>query len=107
MQDLLLHSIYFQCLDSKLSPHKCLCSSEEMDKKHADFSLTNPQAEIAHSHWHRLFRAFDTNHDGYIPTTDLKKAIREATFSFGLSDAEVIFIGIASFNSFTNGFLLH
>uniref|UniRef100_A0A7I4YAS0 rhomboid protease n=2 Tax=Haemonchus contortus TaxID=6289 RepID=A0A7I4YAS0_HAECO len=40
--------------------------------------------------WIRLFRAFDLDHDGYIPTTDLKRAIRDSAFSFGLNPDEVV-----------------
>ncbi|KAJ1349212.1 hypothetical protein KIN20_004683, partial [Parelaphostrongylus tenuis] len=39
--------------------------------------------------WVRLFRAFDLDHDGFIPTTDLKRSVREAAFSFGLDSEEV------------------
>ncbi|VDM53757.1 unnamed protein product [Angiostrongylus costaricensis] len=41
------------------------------------------------SSWVRLFRAFDVDHDGFIPTTDLKRSIREAAFSFGFDPEEV------------------
>ncbi|KAK6743361.1 hypothetical protein RB195_010552 [Necator americanus] len=39
--------------------------------------------------WIRLFRAFDMDHDGYIPTTDLKRSIRDSAFSFGLNPSEI------------------
>ncbi|RCN29037.1 EF hand [Ancylostoma caninum] len=39
--------------------------------------------------WIRLFRAFDLDHDGYIPTTDLRRSIRESAFSFSLSPDEI------------------
>lgn len=38
--------------------------------------------------WLRIFRRFDTNHDGYIGTNDLKRFVRESAFSFGLSSQE-------------------
>ncbi|CAI4228814.1 unnamed protein product [Auanema sp. JU1783] len=39
--------------------------------------------------WLRLFRAFDYDHDGFIPNQELRKAIRESTISFGLTNREI------------------
>lgn len=38
--------------------------------------------------WLRIFRRFDTNHDGYIATHDLKRFIRESAYSLGLRPEE-------------------
>ncbi|KAK6052688.1 EF hand [Cooperia oncophora] len=48
------------------------------------------QSEVECTSWIRLFRAFDLDHDGFIPTTDLKRAIRDSAFSFGLNPEEVV-----------------
>ncbi|EYC30197.1 hypothetical protein Y032_0005g2505 [Ancylostoma ceylanicum] len=47
------------------------------------------ESEAECTSWIRLFRAFDVDHDGYIPTTDLKRSIRESAFSFSLSPDEI------------------
>ena len=41
------------------------------------------------SYIHKKPFQFDLDHDGYIPTNELKKAIRESTFSFGLDTEEI------------------
>uniref|UniRef100_F1L286 rhomboid protease n=1 Tax=Ascaris suum TaxID=6253 RepID=F1L286_ASCSU len=38
--------------------------------------------------WLRIFRTFDTNHDGYIGTNDLRRFVRQSAYSFGLTTAE-------------------
>ncbi|KAK6014319.1 EF hand [Ostertagia ostertagi] len=48
------------------------------------------ESEVECTSWIRLFRAFDLDHDGFIPTTDLKRAIRDSAFSFGLNPEEVV-----------------
>ncbi|MFH4981460.1 hypothetical protein AB6A40_008169 [Gnathostoma spinigerum] len=38
--------------------------------------------------WKRIFAAFDTDHDGYIPTNELTRTVRSAAASFGLTSSE-------------------
>ncbi|CAD6188557.1 unnamed protein product [Caenorhabditis auriculariae] len=59
----------------------------DMDEKPP--RIPNPLTDIEHSSWIRIFRAFDTDHDGLIEVEQMQKTIREATFSFGFDHYEL------------------
>uniref|UniRef100_A0A914EB71 rhomboid protease n=1 Tax=Acrobeloides nanus TaxID=290746 RepID=A0A914EB71_9BILA len=38
--------------------------------------------------WYALFRTFDTDNDGFIPTNDLRAIIQRSSYAFGLDDSQ-------------------
>ncbi|CAB3403281.1 unnamed protein product [Caenorhabditis bovis] len=48
-----------------------------------------PVNDIEASSWIRIFRAFDTDHDGLIQCEDMQKKVRESTYSFGFDHYEL------------------
>ncbi|GMS88260.1 hypothetical protein PENTCL1PPCAC_10435 [Pristionchus entomophagus] len=49
----------------------------------------NCESQSECTSWKRLFRAFDKDHDGFIPAAELKRVVRDSTYSFGMNPEQV------------------
>ncbi|WKY00243.1 hypothetical protein Q1695_014805 [Nippostrongylus brasiliensis] len=72
---------------NRLIPILLLSTEANMYDKGRHEMMCESPAEC--TSWIRLFRAFDLDHDGFIPTTDLKRSVRESAYSFGFNPNEI------------------
>ncbi|CAI2348371.1 unnamed protein product [Caenorhabditis sp. 36 PRJEB53466] len=66
--------------------HIIRIGSLKMDDKWREAAPVN---DIEASSWIRIFRAFDTDHDGLIQCEEMQKTIRDSTYSFGFDHYEL------------------
>lgn len=66
--------------------HIIRIGSLKMDDKWRESAPVN---DIEASSWIRIFRAFDTDHDGLIQCEEMQKTIRDSTYSFGFDHYEL------------------
>uniref|UniRef100_A0A8R1DEI0 Rhomboid protease n=1 Tax=Caenorhabditis japonica TaxID=281687 RepID=A0A8R1DEI0_CAEJA len=66
--------------------HIIRIGSVRMDDKWREAAPVN---DIETSSWIRIFRAFDTDHDGLIQCEEMQKTIRDSTYSFGFDHYEL------------------